>query len=122
MISVFYDGKCGLCSREIAFFKKRTPKNPIQWFDISRHPEHLEGTGLTQSDALMFMRVRDASGAMHSEVDAFIAMWGQFPGWSLIARLLSLPGVHSLAGLIYRKFAHYRFSKYPHCQASLGPA
>ncbi|MEP3045444.1 MAG: DUF393 domain-containing protein [Roseibium sp.] len=120
MISVFYDGKCGLCSREIAFFKKRTPKTPIMWFDIARHPEQLEGTGLSQSDALMFMRVRDANGRMHSEVDAFIAMWGQFSGWSLIARLLSLPGVHTLAGRLYRKFAQYRFSKYPHCQASLG--
>lgn len=119
MISVYYDGMCGLCSKEIAYFKRRTPKRPILWHDIAHEPEQLVGTGLSQADALMFMRVRDKDGVLHSEVDAFIVMWGQFRGWALLAGLLSLPGVHGLANRVYRMFARYRFAKYPHCQASL---
>ncbi|NVK35009.1 MAG: DUF393 domain-containing protein [Rhodobacteraceae bacterium] len=119
MISVYYDGKCSLCSKEINYFKQRTPKHPILWHDIATHPEHLEDTGLSQSEALMFMRVRDATGTLHSEVDAFIVMWSQFSGWALLARALSVPGIYQLVGLVYRRFAAYRFAKYPHCKASL---
>jgi predicted DCC family thiol-disulfide oxidoreductase YuxK len=85
VISVYYDGKCGLCSKEINFFKRRTPKHPILWHDIANDPAQLEGTGVSQAEALMFMHVRDAEGVMRTEVDAFIALWRQFSGWSLLS-------------------------------------
>lgn len=116
MISVFYDGKCGLCAREIAFFKKRRAKTSIVWHDIARNPESLKERGISQSEALMFMRVEDSDGRLHSGVDAFIVMWGQFRGWALIARLLALPGIHTLAGRAYGYFARKRFENHPHCR------
>jgi predicted DCC family thiol-disulfide oxidoreductase YuxK len=122
VISVYYDGKCGLCSKEINFFKRRTPKHPILWHDIANDPAQLEGTGVSQAEALMFMHVRDAEGVMRTEVDAFIALWRQFSGWSLLSRFVSLPGIYQLAGVLYRMFAKVRFNRYPHCQASLEKA
>lgn len=116
MISVFYDGKCGLCAREIAYFKKRRPKTSIAWHDIARHPESLEGRGISQSEALMFMRVESADGRLHSGVDAFVVMWGQFRGWAMLARLLALPGFKTLAACAYRFFAHRRFARHTHCR------
>lgn len=119
MISVFYDGKCGQCSREIAYFRKKTPRCPILWQDIATEPQLLNGTGLTQAEALLFMRVRDEEGRIKTGVDAFIILWSLFPGWALLARFLALPGIHALAGAGYGVFARYRFNKHPHCQASL---
>jgi predicted DCC family thiol-disulfide oxidoreductase YuxK len=116
VISVFYDGKCGLCAREIAYFKKRRPKTSIAWHDIARHPESLGARDVSQSEALMFMRVESADGRLHSGVDAFIVMWGQFRGWALIARLLALPGIKTLAAKAYRLFARRRFSRHTHCR------
>lgn len=122
MITVYYDGKCGQCSKEINFFKRRTPKHSIVWHDIAHEPDRLTGTGLSQADALMFMHVRDADGVMQSQVDAFIVLWRQFLGWSLLSRLVALPGVYHLTGVLYRAFAKVRFNRYPHCQASLDRA
>jgi predicted DCC family thiol-disulfide oxidoreductase YuxK len=119
LISVYYDGKCGLCAREIDYFKRHTPRTPVQWHDIARDPGLLEGTGLSQAEALLYMRVRDASGTLHAGVDAFIVLWGQFRGWRLLAGVLSLPGLHFLASAAYRVFARIRFQKHPHCRASL---
>lgn len=119
MITVYYDGKCGLCSREIGYFKKRKPKRPIVWHDIANAPSLLADTGLSQSDALLYMRVRDETGVLRTGVDAFITLWGQFAGWSLLARLGSLPGIYTFADRLYRGFAQRRFNRNPHCLASL---
>jgi len=119
VISVYYDGKCGLCSKEINFFKQRAPKHPILWHDIANEPAQLDGTGVSQAEALMFMHVRDANGGMRTEVDAFIVLWRQFAGWAVLSRIVSLPGIYPLAGLLYRKFAKARFDRYPHCLASV---
>lgn len=120
MIAVYYDGKCGLCSREIGYFKTRPPKRPIVWHDIANDPSSLADTGLSQAEALLYMRVRDETGALRTGVDAFIVLWGQFSGWSMLARLVSVPGIYPLADRLYRMFAQRRFNRHPHCRASLG--
>ncbi|WP_417671159.1 thiol-disulfide oxidoreductase DCC family protein [Roseibium sp.] len=116
MISVYYDGKCGLCAREIGYFKKRIPRTPIMWHDIARNPESLAGTGVDQADALMFMRVKDAEGRLHSSVDAFIILWSQFKGWRTLASLVGRRPIRPLAEKLYAVFAARRFAAYPHCQ------
>ncbi|MTI44102.1 putative DCC family thiol-disulfide oxidoreductase YuxK [Roseibium hamelinense] len=118
MITVFYDGKCGLCSREINYFKNRQPLKSIAWCDIARDPSVLSQRNILQSEALMFMRVEDETGKVHSRVDAFIVMWGQFRGWRMLARFLSLPGVHALANTAYGYFARRRFEGYGHCKVA----
>ncbi|MDE4992647.1 DCC1-like thiol-disulfide oxidoreductase family protein, partial [Francisella tularensis] len=35
MIIVFYDGKCGLCTKEKNHYKKIAPKNIFRWIDIT---------------------------------------------------------------------------------------
>ena len=119
MITVYFDGKCGLCAREIGYFKTRKPKQPIVWHDIANTPALLADTGLSQADALLYMRVRDDGGRLQTGVDAFITLWGQFAGWSLLARIGSLPGIYPLADRLYRFFAQRRFNRHPHCLASL---
>lgn len=118
MISVYYDGKCGLCSREIAYFKKRSPLQSITWHDIARNPGALDGQNVSQAEALMMMHVEDGSGKMHLGVDAFIVMWGQFRGWRLLAHILNWPVLYPLAGTAYRWFAKRRFDRYGHCQVA----
>jgi len=119
VITVYYDGKCGLCSREIGYFRTRTPKLPIVFHDIARQPEVLERLGISQADALLYFHVEDEDGQLQSGVRAFALMWGQYRGWRVLAKLVVLPGVRPLVDMIYRKFAHMRFARYPHCKASL---
>ena len=36
MITVFYDGKCGLCSKEINHYIKIAPEGIFNWQDITK--------------------------------------------------------------------------------------
>ena len=42
LTKVFYDGKCGLCSKEINYYKRIAPKNIFEWHDIASNPEKLK--------------------------------------------------------------------------------
>lgn len=34
-LSVFYDGDCPLCQREIAFYRRRSGAERIRWIDVA---------------------------------------------------------------------------------------
>ena len=53
LIKVFYDGKCGLCSKEINYYKKIAPKNTFEWYDIATNQNDLKHIKVSQYDALM---------------------------------------------------------------------
>ena len=116
MISVFYDDKCSLCSREINFYKKLAPQAPLKWLGISSSSIELKNAKVKRVDALMFLHVRDDDGMFHVGVDAFILIWRNLPYFKYINYFILLPGVYYLANLIYEKFAKYRFKNLEHCQ------
>ena len=116
MISVFYDDKCSLCSREINFYKKLAPQAPLKWLGISSSSIELKNAKVKRVDALMFLHVRDNDGMFHVGVDAFILIWRNLPYFKYINYFILLPGVYYLANLIYEKFAKYRFKNLEHCQ------
>ena len=39
MITVFYDGKCGLCAREIGYYRRIAPDGVFVWQDVSESAE-----------------------------------------------------------------------------------
>jgi predicted DCC family thiol-disulfide oxidoreductase YuxK len=116
MISVFYDDKCSLCSREINFYKKIAPKAPLEWLGISTSSIELKNAKVKRIDALMFLHARDNDGMFHIGVDAFILIWRNLPYFKYINYFILLPGIYQLANLFYAKFAKYRFKKLEHCQ------
>ncbi|GGB39347.1 thiol-disulfide oxidoreductase [Roseibium aquae] len=118
MITVFYDGKCGLCTREIEFFKRRTPRHSVLFRDIARDPAALEGRNITQAEALMLMHVEDNTGRIHLGVEAFVLLWSQYRGWSLLAKFVSLPVIAPVSRRLYRYFARRRFEGHAHCRVA----
>ena len=119
MISVFYDDKCSLCSREINFYKKIAPKAPLKWLGISSSSIELKNAKVKRIDALMFLHARDSEGIFHVGVDAFILIWRNLPYFKYLNYIISQPGIYQLANLIYEKFAKYRFKNLEHCQIEL---
>ena len=119
MITVFYDGKCGLCSREISHYMKiSTPKTFI-WRDIANEPQHLRKINVSQSDALRRLHVSDHAGTIHVGINAFIAIWKKLPRWRLLALICAIPGMRPILSLLYNKFADWKFSRSAHCQLSI---
>ncbi len=111
MITVFYDGKCGLCRREIAHYMHIAPKGVFEWMDITVTPEPFTTLGYSVPAGLKALHVRDDAGGMHVGVDAFIAIWLQLPRWRMLAALVRLPIIRPLAKGLYRMFAEWRFKK-----------
>ena len=116
MITVFYDGKCGLCAREISYYRRIAPDGIFAWLDVSESAEVLEREGVSLVQALQLLHVKDDAGRLHVGVDAFIVIWQSLRRWRLLALVVALPIVRPLASWVYRAFATWRFSRLQHCQ------
>lgn len=115
MISVFFDGKCNLCSKEIDYYQRIAPKNTFNWVDITKTPGELDKFEIKLSDGLRLMHVADSNGNIFTGVDAFIIMWKQIKYWKFLGLFVSLPIVKQIANLLYQYFADWRFNRYEHC-------
>ena len=118
MIKVLYDGKCGLCNKEISYYKKIANSKIFEWLDIANNPEDLKQFNVKQSDALLYLHAFDADNSKYIGIDAFILIWKNLSYWKYLALIASLPIIKSLLSIIYNKFAHYRFNNLEHCKVS----
>ena len=116
MLKVYYDGKCGLCRREIEHYKRVAPADRFVWLDIATDPAGLADIDISQADALRRLHACDASGTVYVGVAAFIAIWRGLNYWCYLAMIVNLPLLKPLAVFAYDRFADYRFSRLTHCQ------
>ena len=116
MITIYFDGKCSLCSREITYYKRIAPEGLFHWADIARDPSVLQPLNISQADALRRLHGVDEKGRLHVGVDAFILIWRHLSYWRVLGLIVSLPLIRQIAGLAYNKFADYRFLRLDHCQ------
>jgi len=116
MITVFYDGKCGLCSKEIDHYKSIAPDGIFIWEDITQSTTALNKEGINLADGLKLLHAKNNNGKMHIGLDAFILIWGQLKRWKILSSLDSLPIVYQLTTLAYKAFANWRFKRLSHCQ------
>ncbi|MEM7620995.1 MAG: DUF393 domain-containing protein [Pseudomonadota bacterium] len=119
MITVFYDGKCGLCAKEIKYYKKIAPKGIFEWKDITLSSKDLEKEGISLAEGLKSLHAKDANGRLHKGVDSFILIWKQLKYWRILARVTSLPVIYQIANFSYKTFANWKFSRLNHCQLAL---
>jgi len=118
--TVFYDGMCGLCSKEINHYKRIAPAGMFHWQDLTLSAEELEKEGVSLADGLRLLHVRDEAGRLHIGVDAFILIWSQLRRWRLLAGIVSIPPVRRVAQAVYVAFADRRFNSLQHCQVAAG--
>ncbi|MCE2993942.1 MAG: DUF393 domain-containing protein [Candidatus Jidaibacter sp.] len=119
MIKVFYDGKCGLCRREIDYYKHIAPHNAFDWIDITLDASSIEGIGVTYVDGLKLLHAQDSNGKLHVGVKAFILIWSQIPRWRILAKIVGSPFIHHIASFVYRAFASWRFNRLSHCKIAI---
>ncbi len=117
-INVFYDGACGLCSKEIAHYKAIAPVGIFEWIDITHDSNAFELLGYHKEDGLRALHALDSQRNMHIGIDAFILIWSQLKRWCILGAFVSLPIIKDLAKFLYKHFANWRFKKlgYGACQ------
>ena len=102
LTKVFYHGKCGLCSKEINYYKRIAPKNIFEWHDIASNPNILKDIRVSQYDALMYLHATDQKSNLKIGVDAFILIWDKLKYWKILSILIKTPIIYSIAKITYK--------------------
>ena len=118
-VTVYYDGKCGLCRKEISYYRKIADDGQFIWSDIAHDAMPLSLLGVSQMAALRRLHATDSNGTLHIGVCAFILIWKQLPTWRLLAILVGIPVLRHIAAMFYNVFADYRFARLEHCKISV---
>lgn len=86
-VTVFYDGACPLCEREIAFYRKCRNADAIDWVDVSQCAADEVTPGLSKADAMARFHVIGADGELVSGGTAFREIWTVLPAFRTWSRL-----------------------------------
>jgi len=106
--TVYFDGACPVCRREIAHYRRQRGSESIAWVDASSCDEGELGTGLDRAVVLSRFHVRDADGTLTSGAAAFVAVWRHLPAFSWLAALASSRPALALLDAGYRIFLRVR--------------
>ena len=104
--TVYYDGACPLCQREIAMYQCMDGSEAIRWHDVST-----DGTGaedLATSDAMARFHVRRADGTLVSDARGFFEVMKTIPRLRWLGHMLSVPPIPWIAEGAYRLFLPLR--------------
>ena len=107
-LTVFYDGSCPLCRREIRFYRQRTGAGRLAWVDVSRIDGRQVAEGLSRDMALARFHVRAADGRLLAGGDAFAALWSALPGFAPIGRIFRWGPLRWLLNRSYDAFLGIR--------------
>ncbi len=106
--TVYFDGACPVCSREIAVYQREPGGQNIRWVDVTRCDTAELGAGLTRDAALARLHLRLADGELVSGAAAFTGMWKQLPRWRWLGSLFGGGWRLSMLEAAYRFFLWVR--------------
>jgi len=105
-LTIYYDGSCPLCRREIALYRRLRGAERLQWLDVSAGMPL--GANLSCELAMRRFHVRDAQGRLFSGGAAFARLWRALPGWRVPGWLFVVPPLSWLLEFAYRVFLPLR--------------
>jgi predicted DCC family thiol-disulfide oxidoreductase YuxK len=106
--SVYFDGLCPLCSREIAHYQKMRGNERIRFVDITSPAFNSAQEGLDPLAVHRELHAKDAAGNIHTGVAAFILIWRQLDSMRWLVPIAAFAPVHFALKGAYRAFAKLR--------------
>ena len=106
--TVYFDGGCPVCSREIGFYQRRAGGESLHWVDVTQADEAALGPGLSREAALARIHVRRADGTFVDGAAAFAEIWRGMPGLRWLGLVLAVPPFGAIAEFGYRIFLSAR--------------
>lgn len=103
-LTVFFDGACPLCQREISFYRRLSEDGSVRWVDVETTETCYLPEGLTRDDALARFHVQTGSGEMLSGARGFIALWAHIPYFQWVAKIARVPPLPWILEQGYRAF------------------
>lgn len=106
--TVYYDGSCPLCRKEIGFYRRREGAEEIEWIDVSAE-DYRGGEGAPEPDAAMKrFHVARTDGKLVSGGAAFAQLWATLPGFRSAGYLFLMPPFSWAIAFAYRLFLPLR--------------
>jgi predicted DCC family thiol-disulfide oxidoreductase YuxK len=104
-LTVWFDGACPLCLREIALMRRLDQRGAIDFIDIGA-----EGAACPIDPALLLQRfhAREADGPLLDGAAAFAAMWRAIPALRPLGHVAKWPPILWLLERAYRGFLRFR--------------
>lgn len=97
---VLYNAECPVCRFEIDHYRSYAQKSDLAIRFDDLNGDALSSWGITSDQAARRLYV-EHKGQLYSGIPAFIVLWQEMPRYRIIARIVSLPGVHWVACKIY---------------------
>jgi predicted DCC family thiol-disulfide oxidoreductase YuxK len=104
-VTVWYDGGCPLCRREIALIRRLDKARAIEFVDVAGGESSSCPIG---RDALLARFHAREDGVLYSGAAAFAAMWRAIPGLRPLGLIARTPVVMFLLERAYRFFLRLR--------------
>ena len=102
--TLYYDGACPVCAREVAMYRRQPGSDGVHWVDAARCAEPELGSDLTRDAALARLHLRRPDGVLVSGAAAFVGVWQALPRWSWLGRLMGSAVAVRLLDAGYRAF------------------
>lgn len=107
-LTVYYDGACPVCSREIAVYRRQAGAEKCVWVDASSCAESALGAGLSRGSALARFHVRRADGVLVDGMRGFAVLWRALPRFARAGRIASIGPFPLLFDAAYSVFLRIR--------------
>ena len=107
-LTVYFDGACPVCSKEISYYQRQAGAQACEWVDASSCSEPALGPGLSRNAALGRFHVRHPDGSLTSGMAGFAAMWRVLPKTAWLGRIASFGPIPFLLDQAYRAFLALR--------------
>lgn len=110
--TLYFDGTCPLCSKEIALLKKLS-KNRVIFTDI--HALSFDDpTTPSRESLLRRLHLKRASGQWLIGLDANVAVWSH-TSYGFLFKILRWPIIRNIADSVYANWADKRYEKRFEC-------
>jgi predicted DCC family thiol-disulfide oxidoreductase YuxK len=115
-----YDGDCGFCTRSVQFGQRHIGRMPAA---VAYQAADLAALGLTEAQCATAVQyvARDHRAYAGHDAVAAVLLGAGLPWWFLGA-LLHLPGLHWLAGVVYRSPQRTAWAEAPRKAVSAPPS
>ncbi len=107
-LTVYYDGACPVCSREIDLYRRQAGSELCVWVDASSCPESALGSGLSRDTALKRFHIRRSDGVLIDGMQGFATLWRVLPRFAWAGRIASIRPVARLLNVAYTVFLRVR--------------
>jgi predicted DCC family thiol-disulfide oxidoreductase YuxK len=112
-ITVYYDGACPKCVRDRQLYERLAGKTggEVCWFDITGRENRLKAIGIDPKRALSELHVKDKTGRIVSELEAYILLMNKVPLLKPLAWFIGLPGIRQLLARCYHRKVNRRLKR-----------